>query len=88
MTKYLTIAEANQNLLKLSSELGDEPAIITEDGKPIMVAFSYEQIASLLETLEILEDEELSSILPEAITQDKAGQRISWSDAQKQLGWE
>jgi PHD/YefM family antitoxin component YafN of YafNO toxin-antitoxin module len=42
---------------------------------------------ALLETLEILQDPELSEILTEAIQQDQSGQRISWEDAQKQLGW-
>ena len=34
MLKYLTIAEAQEQLPALPDELADEPAIITKDGKP------------------------------------------------------
>jgi hypothetical protein len=38
MPKYLTIAEAQQQLPDLSNELTAEPAIITKDGKPVIIA--------------------------------------------------
>ena len=56
MPKYLTIAEAQQQLPELPDKLAVEPAIITKSGKPIMVALSWQQFESLLETLEILCD--------------------------------
>ena len=40
MPKYLTIEEAQQQLPDLPNELVAEPAIITQDGKPVMVAMS------------------------------------------------
>ncbi|AKV65435.1 RelB/StbD replicon stabilization protein (antitoxin to RelE/StbE) [Microcystis panniformis FACHB-1757] len=52
-----------------------------------MVALNYAQIESWLETLDILEDKEFAEILSEAIQQDQSGQRITWEDAKKQLGW-
>jgi antitoxin YefM len=87
MAKYLTITEARQKFLGLPEELTKEPVIITKRGKPVMVAFSYEQIESLLETLEILEDREFSSQLAEGIQQDRAGEVISWEEAKAKLGW-
>lgn len=39
MPKYLTISEAQQQLLELPDQLIDQPAIITKDGKPVMIAF-------------------------------------------------
>ncbi len=53
MPKYLTIAEAQQQLSELSNQLHDEPAIITQDGKPVMITFGLEQFESLIETIEI-----------------------------------
>ena len=87
MAKYLTITEARKKLLGLPDELTDEPIIITKHGKPVMVTISYEQMESLLETLEILADREFSSQLKEGIQQDKEGKTVSWSEAKAKLGW-
>lgn len=87
MPKYLTITEARKNLLSLPDELINEPIIITKHGKPVMVTVSYEQMESLLETLEILEDKEFSSQLSASIQQDRAGESINWEDAKEKLGW-
>ncbi len=87
MAKYLTITEARKKLLDLPDELTDEPIIITKHGKPVMVTISYEQMESLLETLEILGDREFSTQLKEGIQQDKEGKTLSWSEAKAKLGW-
>lgn len=87
MAKYLTITEARKQLLGLPDQLTDEPIIITKHGKPVMVTISYEQMESLLETLEILGDKELSNQLKEGIQQDKEGKTIDWEEAKAKLGW-
>lgn len=87
MAKYLTITEARKKLLGLPDQLTDEPIIITKHGKPVMVTISYEQMESLLETLEILADQEFSSQLKEGIQQDREGKTVSWSEAKAKLGW-
>ena len=87
MAKYLTITEARKKLLGLPDELTDEPIIITKHGKPVMVTISYEQMESLLETLEILGDQEFRTQIKEGIQQDKEGKTISWSEAKAKLGW-
>ena len=87
MAKYLTITEARKKLLGLPDELTEEPIIITKHGKPVMVTISYEQMESLLETLEILGDKEFSSQLKTGIQQDQEGKTVSWSEAKAKLGW-
>lgn len=87
MSQYLTITEAQDRLLDLPNQLSQEPVIITQDGKPIMVTFSYEQIESLLETLEILNDPDMAPLLDQAIQEDQNNNTISWEEAQTQLGW-
>jgi antitoxin YefM len=87
MPKYFTITEARKNLLNLPDKLTDEPIIITKHGKPVMVTVSYEQMESLLETLEILEDKEFSSQLSTSIQQDQAGEKVDWEEAKEKLGW-
>ncbi len=87
MAKYLTITEARKQLLGLPDKLTDEPIIITKHGKPVMVTISYEQMESLLETLEILADKKFSTQLKAGIEQDREGTTVSWEEAKDELGW-
>lgn len=87
MPKYLTIQEAQQQLADLPNELVTEPAIITQDGKPVMVAMSLEQFESLLETLDILADREFMAQLREGIRQADAGETISLEELKAKLGF-
>jgi antitoxin YefM len=83
---YLTITEAQQQLPDLSHNL-KEPAIITQDGKPVIVALSMDQFASLVETMEILSDQEFMSELREGIRQADLGQTISLESLKLNLGF-
>ena len=85
MLNYLTIAEAQQKLPELSNNLG-EPAIITQDGKPVIVALSMQQFASLVETMEILSDREFMTELRECIRQADLGQTVSLEALKLELG--
>jgi PHD/YefM family antitoxin component YafN of YafNO toxin-antitoxin module len=87
MPKYLTITEAQQQLPELADELAVEPAIITKDGKPVMVALSLQQFESLLETLDILSDGEFMAQLREGIRQADAGETISLEQLKVELGF-
>ncbi len=86
MSKQFTIAEAQANLPKISRELADEPAIITEDGIPVMAAMSYDRLIELLETLDILSDTAFTAKLRQSIEQVENGQTISWVSAKVALG--
>lgn len=76
MPNYLTVAEAQEQLPALSKNLRD-PAIITQDGKPVIVALSMQQFDSLVETMEILSDREFMADLREGIRQADLGQMVS-----------
>ncbi|MBW4633773.1 MAG: type II toxin-antitoxin system Phd/YefM family antitoxin [Iphinoe sp. HA4291-MV1] len=76
MPKYLTITEAQQQLLNLPDELKDEPVIITKHGKPVMAALSFDQFESLMETLSVLSDHEFIHQLQESIAQAERGETI------------
>lgn len=86
MTKYLTIAEAQEQLPALSDELAEEPAIITKDGKPAIVAMSIDFFYSLLETIEIISDREFFAELREGIRQADAGETIGLEQLKAELG--
>jgi PHD/YefM family antitoxin component YafN of YafNO toxin-antitoxin module len=84
--KRLTIAQAQQLLPNLPSELADEPIIITQDGVPVMAALSYTHLTKLLETLDILTDTEFVTKLRQSIVQAEQGNTIPWENAKTQLG--
>jgi antitoxin YefM len=86
MLKYLTITEAQEQLLDLPDDLKEDPIIITKHGKPVIAAISFEKYESLLETLEILSDKEFTQELQESIAQEERGETISWNDAKLKLG--
>lgn len=86
MAKYLTITEAQAKLPELPDELTDDLAIVTNNGQPVMAVISYEQLTSLLETLDILSDSEFVNRLKESITQANRGETISWEEAKRKLG--
>jgi antitoxin YefM len=86
MSKYLSIKEAKNKFEELPLELIDEPIIITQEGKPVMTAISYEQFESMIETLSILADQTFAHKLQESILQAERGETISWEEAKAQLG--
>jgi PHD/YefM family antitoxin component YafN of YafNO toxin-antitoxin module len=81
----LTIQEAQQQLLDLPNKLSSEPLIITRDGQPVMAAMSYEQLTSLLETLDVLADTNFANLLQHSISQADRGETLCWDDVQIQL---
>lgn len=85
MPKRLSMAEAQQRLPDLPNELADEPIIITQDGQPVIAAMSYDQLTALLETLDILSDQEFVSKLRQSILEAERGETISWDEVQKRL---
>ena len=88
MPKYLTIAEAQQQLSELSNQLHDEPVIITQDGKPVMITFGLEQFESLIETIEIIADQEFMTELKQGIQEAEQGETITLEELKADLGFE
>jgi antitoxin YefM len=86
MSKHLTIAQAQQQLPNLPAQLADEPIIITQDGVPVIAALSYEHLTALLETLDILTDQEFADKLRCSITQAEQGETIAWDSVKQKLG--
>ncbi len=87
MAKYLTINEAQEQLPNLTNDLAIEPAIITQDGKPVIIALDFVQFQSLLETIEIMSDEEFMTNLKEGIKQAEEGETFTLEEVKKELGF-
>ncbi|MEL7010769.1 MAG: type II toxin-antitoxin system Phd/YefM family antitoxin [Cyanobacteria bacterium J06588_4] len=85
MPKYLTIAEAQKQLAELSNQLSDEPAIITRDGKPVMITFGVEQFESLIETIEIISDREFMNDLKQGIKEAEQDDTVTLEELKANL---
>lgn len=91
----LSISEAQKELMRLPEQFEEQPeaVTITRYGKPVMSILAYdtyrsllETINSLLETIEILHDEELMATFRESVEALRKGELVDWEDAKRELG--
>ncbi|MEP0760565.1 hypothetical protein [Coleofasciculus sp. FACHB-T130] len=64
-------------MLELPDKLACEPAIITKNGKLMIITLSFEQLESLVKKMEILSKREFMIQLQEGIQQADTGETIS-----------
>ena len=87
MTITLPIAQARSKLTQLPKELhGQDTVEITSKGKPVLAVIPWELYESIIETLEILGDEELSNAVRRGIKDYKLKKTVPWEDAKRKLG--
>ncbi len=87
-TEEITIVDARRDLTKLPERLGTHPATVavTRRGKPVLAIMAWEDYEAILETLEILSDEEAVEKLRRSIQEVKEGKTIPWEEARARLG--
>ena len=99
-----TLEEVAERIERLPVLFDEEPGIVhvTQNGKPVMEIMSpgllkalhaavdelTEMVASLSETLEIIQDEEQMKAFRQGVKDMEEGGVISLDDALKELGWE
>ena len=79
--KIISISSAKQNLLKLARRNRDlgESFVIVKDSEPISALIPFDEYESLLETVEILENEpNIKKKLRSAEQEIKKGQYVTW----------
>ncbi len=86
MAKYITLNQAQQKLSQFPDEIIDEPMIITDKDKPVIIAMSPSQLDSLLETIEILSDQEFCQQLKIGIEEADQGETFSLEEVKDELG--
>jgi prevent-host-death family protein len=93
--QILSISEAQRELTRLPEQFEEEPeaVTVTRHGKPVMAILPYntyksllEMVDSLLETIEILQDEELMTAFRESVKALQNGEMVDWADAKRALG--
>lgn len=81
------LSHAKATLTKLLTqvqELGEE-VVITRSGRPAGVLLSFEEYEGLMETLEILADEELSKAIKAGLEEAARGDVVTAEDAWRDL---
>lgn len=86
-TIQLPIIKARDRLTSLPEELAEEPGAIavTRRGEPVLAILPWDLYESLMETLEILGDEELMAALRQSIKEASKGKAIPWERARQEL---
>ena len=87
MVVSIPIIKARHRLTSLPEELALEPGAVavTRLGEPVLAILPWDLYESIVETLEILGDEELMAALRQAIKEADEGKAIPWDQARKGL---
>lgn len=89
MPKMMPIIEARNKLTTLPKTFELDPEIgavvVTRRGKPVLALMPWELYESLLETLEIMGDENLMAALRQSIREVEEGKGIPWEKAKADL---
>lgn len=88
-SESLSVSEARQCLTQLPEKLQQEELgalAVTRRGKPVMAIMSWELFESIIETLEVLGDEELMAALHKSIQAIQDGKTFTSQQAREKLG--
>jgi PHD/YefM family antitoxin component YafN of YafNO toxin-antitoxin module len=89
MTKTLSISQARSQFLGLADKLARNPSaggvMVTKRGQPVLALLPWGLYESLVETLEILGDEDLLKHLRRGLKEARAGRTIPWEKVKRDL---
>lgn len=85
----MTITEARANLLDVATQFEDpsaQPVEVTKRGKPVMTLVPTATYEALLETVEILADDEAMAGIRRGLADIEAGKTIPLETLRRKLG--
>ena len=89
MSKTLSMVEARKQLTSLPEEFDRQEDLdavaITRRGKPVLAVMPWELYETITETLEVMADKEMTSVLKESIAEYGRGEAIPWQKAKEDL---
>src|SRR6266436_8805386 len=87
MLKDIPITEARHELTSLPERLAAAPGAVavTRRGKPVLAVMPWELYESIIETLEIMGDQQLMASLRSAIEEVAEGKTIPWEQVKREL---
>jgi PHD/YefM family antitoxin component YafN of YafNO toxin-antitoxin module len=87
MMREITISEARQALTGLPELFDKNPGAVavTRRGKPVLAVLPWDLYESILETMEILGDEEMMAAIRQGMEDIKAGRVYNWEEFKREL---
>ncbi len=81
------MVNARRSLTKLPERLEARPATVavTRRGKPVLAIMTWDDYEAILETLDVLSDDEATEQLRHSIQEVKEGKAIPWEEAKSRL---
>jgi prevent-host-death family protein len=85
--KNYSMSEARNELTAMPERLEKRQSAvaITRRGKPVLAVMPWDLYESIMETLEILGDEEMTAALHKGIEEIAAGKGVAWEKAKREL---
>lgn len=85
--REIPIAKARDELTSLPEQLAEKLATVavTRRGKPVLAVMPWEVYESVIETLEIMGDEDLMDSLRQSMLEVAEGKTIPWEQVKKEL---
>jgi antitoxin YefM len=87
MYKHLPMTQARHELTSLPERLAEEPGAVavTRRGEPVLAILSWDFYESLLETLEVLSDDDLMTALRQSLKEADRGETIPWEKVKAEM---
>ena len=87
--KEVLISEFKAKCIGMINEIQEtgETLVITRRGKPVLAIMTWEDYEAILETLEVLSDDEAVEQLRRSIREVKEGKAIPWEEAKARSGF-
>ena len=88
MTKDIPITQVRSVLTSLPERLSEklEAITVTRRGRPVLAILPWEVYDALVETLEILGDNQMVTLLRQGIKEAEQDKGIPWEQAKRKLG--
>jgi antitoxin YefM len=85
--RQLPITRARHELTLLPERLAADPGAIaiTRRGEPVLALLPWELYESLVETLEVLADQDLMEALRQSLNEADSGELIPWETVESEL---
>ena len=87
MHRQLPMTQARHELTSLPERLAEEPGAVavTRRGEPVLAILPWDLYESLLETLEVLSDDDLMVALRQSLKEADRGEAIPWEKVKAEL---
>jgi antitoxin YefM len=85
--RQLPMTQARHELTSLPERLAEEPGAVavTRRGEPVLAILPWDLYESLLETLEVLSDDDLMTALRQSLKEAARGETIPWEKVKAEM---